>query len=113
MNYWHKLSQRFAIKIALPHLLLGVMAASFSLSNQSVIPTNQPINHLVTITTVMASLQDSQNEAVVANPFINELVKSTSNIFVSHFALWQVDSVKPVRLTPYNGIRAGPLSLLA
>jgi len=107
MNCWQKLSKRFVIKIALPHLLLSVLATAFSLSAHGGLPANQsqPAN-IITIATVMVNLQeyhcDKQTQSI-------SLFPDEPQLFHIPFSSTQYNAFIPViRLTPNNGIRAGP-----
>lgn len=112
MDYWHKLSKRFAIKMALPHLLFGVVAAAFSLSAQSGLPASQQPANIITIAAVMVNLQELQSDRQMQTICIadnqQQMVIDTPLSAIQYQA-----SIPVIRLTPNNGIRAGPFSLFA
>ncbi|WP_392561496.1 hypothetical protein RHO12_10145 [Orbus sturtevantii] len=109
MNCWQKLSKRFVIKIALPHLLLSVLATAFSLSAQGgLLPANQsPQANIIAIAAVIVNLHEQQSDKQV-QPVC--LFKEQLQLVDVPFVPTQYnDFIPAIRLTPNNGIRAGPI----
>lgn len=110
MNYWHKFSKHFTIKVALPHLLFGVIAAAFSLSAQSSIPVNQQPTNIIAITAVMVNLYEHQSDNHIQTVCVVNTKQKVSQQ-VTSVSIDYSDASPVIRLTPYNGIRAGPTYL--
>lgn len=112
MDYWHKLTKRFTIKITLPHLLLGVIATAFSLSVQAGLPANSSQANIIPIAAVIVTLHKHQS---------NNQIKSVVTVHTQHKLIYNRSSsslsynktIFAIRLTPNNGIRAGPFPLIA
>lgn len=107
MNYWHKFSKHFAIKVALPHLFFGVMAAAFSLSAQSSVPVNQQPANIITIAAVMVNLYEHHSDNQIQTTHIANTKQLVSEN-ITPCLISYCDEIPVIRLTPYNGIRAGP-----
>lgn len=108
-SYWHKLSQYLMIKTALPHLLLGVIATGFSFSQQA----NLPIQTAVSPVSIIAITEIVQERHVA---FQNQSeIRLETDYSAIQPVITQTDGdvspSKTIRLTPYNGIRAGPVTL--
>lgn len=113
MYYWQKLGKCFTIKVALPHLLLGVMVAALSLSDQTALSTkstNPRTTNIIAIASVMVNLHESQSDVVIQSqyPIVNKIAVQ----FTPVLPTFCIESGKVIRLTPNNGIRAGPLPLI-
>lgn len=112
MDYWHKLTKRFTIKITLPHLLLGVIATAFSLSVQTGLPANLSQANIIPIAAVIVTLHehqsDNQTKSVVIAHAQHKLIYNQPPSSPSYNEI-----IFAIRLTPNNGIRAGPFPLIA
>lgn len=88
-------------------MLLSVLAAAFSLSAQGSLPANQsqPAN-IITIATVMVNLQDHHSDKKVQLTCLynNELEFVNASFVPTQYRGF----IPATRLTPNNGIRAGP-----
>lgn len=111
MNTWRTFSKHFAIKIALPHLFFGMIAAAFSLSVQSAAPVTQQPANIITIAAVMVNLYEHQSDNQIQTVCITNVKQQVNQPLLPSSINY--DDVSPViRLTPYNGIRAGPVFLI-
>jgi hypothetical protein len=112
INYWQQVSKRYFLS----HLFLGVMAAGFGLTTNTVAISSAPVNSTVTIITIAviakASLQDGLHSIakVVKGHWlfssqrtkcIDAITHFTSYIFYCHLL-----PIKGYALA--NAIRAGP-----
>lgn len=107
INYWQQISKRLIIKTALSHLLLGVIAAGFGLYEENALPV-QSSSTQVGIIAITAIVQDHQAP-------IRKKSQTSSLLEEEHYDKQIIslnyDEVTPntiIRLSPYNGIRAGP-----
>lgn len=108
IHYWQRLTKRLIIKKALSHLLLGVIATGFSLSEQNALPVH--FSNSVNIITIASLVQ--VHEQQIVNRAITHVLHRPVNSF-------NADAVVPtycyiplgnvIRLSPHNGIRAGPV----
>lgn len=106
--YWQQLSKRLFIKTALSHLLLGVIAAGFSFSQPIAMPIQTAVSP-VGIIAIAAIVQDHQT---VNKRSPQSLSQAKIHYFSSQIILPIYDEISPskvIRLSPYNGIRAGPV----
>ncbi|WP_121145912.1 hypothetical protein [Orbus hercynius] len=111
MHYWQRFKQHFTIRVALPHLLLGVIAAAFSLSAQSTLPASQQqAASIITIASVMVSLHEYQSDNQVQPIGLASCHRQLSRA-IPFLAATYTERLTVIRLTPYNGIRAGPTFL--
>lgn len=109
IHYWQKLSKRLIIKTALSHLLLGVIAAGFSLSQQDVLPAESSISQ-VGIITITAIVQEHQATARTESQTLSQLQKQHFSVQISSPYNDYLLPNKVIRLSPNNGIRAGPIA---
>lgn len=111
ISCWQNVSKQLAIKMALSHLLLGLIAASFGLFDQNCHVIRSPETNIITIASVMVSLQEYQTNKVSSSaPIITQPKSSYLKLIPATNFLYQ-QIIPVVRLTPYNGIRAGPILL--
>ncbi|MDF7666286.1 hypothetical protein PT273_00185 [Orbaceae bacterium ESL0727] len=106
VHYWQQFSKRLIIKTALSHLLLGVIAAGFSLSEQnalSVQTLQAPLAEQVEIMTIAALAQDQS--AIITMPDNPQLIVKSADL--SPCNQYIAPHCK-LTLLPNNGIRAGP-----
>lgn len=107
INYWQQISKRLIIKTALSHLLLGVIATGFGFYEKGVLPI-QSSSTQVGIIAITAIVQDHQT------PIRKEsqtLPLSQKTHYDKQIVSLSYDKMNPstvIRLSPYNGIRAGP-----
>lgn len=109
MFNWQKFTQHFSMKISLPHLLIGVIAAAFSFSDQSSLNNRSHETDIITIASVMVNLHEYQSDKDVQS--LSSCINKNSKSFVqlkSTFISYDNFSPTILRLTPNNGIRAGP-----
>ncbi|KDN10200.1 MULTISPECIES: hypothetical protein [unclassified Gilliamella] len=109
INYWQKLNKRLIIKTALSHLLLGVIAAGFGLCQNEALPSESDVSHsgIIAITSIV---QDHRETAQRKLPTL-ALSCSPKQHTVVLLITPNYDDLshsKAIRLSPYNGIRAGP-----
>lgn len=108
IHYWQKLSKRLIIKTALSHLLLGVIAAGFSLSQQDVLPAESPVSQ-VGIIAITSIVQEHQVASQTASQTLLQLQKQHFSKQISFPYYNYLLPSKVIRLSPNNGIRAGPI----
>lgn len=114
ISRWQSMTNRFTIKITLPQLLLGFIAASFGLFDQSSCIARLPDTNIIAITTVMANLQDYQTNNSIHSQFHTNNRSNEGYFKLKHVIIFQYRQVfKIVRLMPNNGIRAGPIFLFS
>ncbi|MWN89749.1 hypothetical protein GQ597_03360 [Gilliamella sp. Pra-s65] len=107
INYWQKLSKRLIIKTALSHLLLGVIAAGFGLCQNEALPSESDVSQsgIMTITSIV---QDHQETAPKQSQTLAHTQKQHITAFLITPNYDDLSPSKAIRLSPYNGIRAGP-----
>lgn len=107
INYWQHISKRLIIKTALSHLLLGVIATGFGFYQQNALPV-QSVTTQVGIIAITEIVQDQQIPTKKASQILSLLSKQH---YDKQIIARNYDEVSPntvIRLSPYNGIRAGP-----
>ncbi|MCO6538747.1 MAG: hypothetical protein J6569_01280 [Gilliamella sp.] len=107
INYWQKLRKRLIIKTALSHLLLGVIAAGFGLCQNEALPSESDVSHSRII--AITSIVQDHRETAQRKP--QTLACSQKQHTVVLLIMPNYDDLSPskaIRLSPYNGIRAGP-----
>lgn len=107
ISYCKKLHKRLIIKTALSHLLLGVIAAGFGLYEENALPV-QSSSTQVGIIAITAIVQDHQ-APIKTKSQTSSLLKEEH--YDKQIISLNYDEVTPntvIRLSPYNGIRAGP-----
>ncbi|OCG01452.1 hypothetical protein [Gilliamella sp. wkB112] len=110
IDYWQKLSKRFIIKTALSHLLLGVIATGFSLCPQEGLPTETAVPQ-VGIIAITAIVQEHQPAITTQSQTLSRLQKQYVKVQVISLNYSDISPSKVIRLSPYNGIRAGPQTI--
>jgi hypothetical protein len=107
--YWQNMTKRFAIKVALPHLLLGLLATTFSLFDQTTYIGSVPETNISTIAAVIVNFQQYRSANQVDTPFPISIKYYLNRLNFKLPSFTQdKHTVKVIRLTPSNGIRAGP-----
>lgn len=107
INYWQKLSKRLIIKTALSHLLLGVIAAGFGLCQNEALPSESDVSHSG-ISAIASIVQDHQETAKRTSQTLASTKKQHTVAFLITPNYDDLSPSKAIRLSPYNGIRAGP-----
>ncbi|OCG22217.1 hypothetical protein A9G11_07500 [Gilliamella sp. wkB108] len=107
IDYWQKLSKRLIIKTALSHLLLGVIATGFSLCQQNALPSESSVSQ-VGIIAITAIVQENQTATKTESPTLAYSQKQHSAVEIISLNYGETTPSKVVRLSPNNGIRAGP-----
>ncbi|WP_085248366.1 hypothetical protein [Gilliamella mensalis] len=107
INYWQKLSKRLIIKTALSHLLLGVIAAGFSLCQHEALPAETSISQIgiIAIASIVQDHKKADRKKSQALPHLKKQCITARFITPSYV---EFSPSKVIRLSPYNGIRAGP-----
>ncbi|MCO6552525.1 MAG: hypothetical protein J6563_06100 [Gilliamella sp.] len=109
INYWQKLSKRLPIKIAFPHLLLGVIATVFSLCQHDALPTESSVSQ-IEIIAIASIVQDHQEIDRKKSQTLPQLQKQCIVALFIRPNYIELSPSKVIRLSPYNGIRAGPIA---
>lgn len=107
INYWQQISKRLIIKTALSHLLLGVIAAGFGLYEENALPV-QSSSTQVGIIAITAIVQDHQAPIRKKSQTSSLLKEEHYNKQIISLNYDEVTPNTVIRLSPYNGIRAGP-----
>ncbi|OCG06615.1 hypothetical protein A9G13_10140 [Gilliamella sp. wkB178] len=110
IDYWQKLSKRFIIKTALSHLLLGVIATGFSLCSQDGLPAEASVPQ-VGIIAITAIVPEHQSVIPKQSQTLSRLQKQYVRIKDLSLNYSNISPSKIIRLSPYNGIRAGPQTI--
>ncbi|MCX8670596.1 hypothetical protein J3U22_04315 [Gilliamella sp. B2865] len=107
ISYCKKLHKRLIIKTALSHLLLGVIAAGFGLYEENALPV-QSSSTQVGIIAITAIVQDHQAPIRKKSQTSSLLKEEHYNKQIISLNYDEVTPNTVIRLSPYNGIRAGP-----
>ncbi|OCG13850.1 hypothetical protein A9G41_07750 [Gilliamella sp. Nev5-1] len=107
MYYWQKLSKSLIIKTALSHLLLGVVAAGFSLCQHEALPSEASVSQ-IGIIAIASIVQDHLEVERKKSQTLSHLQKRCIAAFFVIPNSIELSPSKVIRLSPYNGIRAGP-----
>lgn len=107
INYWQQISKRLIIKTALSHLLLGVIAAGFGLYEENALPV-QSSSTQVGIIAITAIVQDHQAPIRTKSQTSSLLKEEHCDKQIISLNYDEVTQNTVIRLSPYNGIRAGP-----
>lgn len=114
MNCWKNFSKRFTIKVAISHLLLGAIAAAFSFSDISTLSARSGEANIVSIASVMVNIQEHQSDADIQSQLPSTIKHVPISIQMDSLSFLKYSEPSLIiRLTPNNGIRAGPSSLLS
>ncbi|MWN06156.1 hypothetical protein [Gilliamella sp. Pas-s95] len=107
INYWQKLSKRLIIKTALSHLLLGAIAAGFSLYQQEALPLEASVSQIgiIAISSIVQDHQEVDRKKSQTLPHSQK--QCIAALFIAPNDI-ELSSSKVIRLSPDNGIRAGP-----
>jgi hypothetical protein len=107
INYWQKLSKRLIIKTALSHLLLGVIATGFGLCQNEALPSESDVSHcgIIAITSIV---QDHRETTQRKSQTLAYSQKQHTIVLLITPSYDDLSPSKAIRLSPYNGIRAGP-----
>ena len=107
INYWQQISKRLIIKTALSHLLLGVIADGFGFYEENVRPV-QSSSTQVGIIAITAIVQDHQTPIRKESQTLPLSQKQHYNKQIISLNYDKVSFNTVIRLSAYNGIRAGP-----
>ncbi len=107
INYWQKISKRLIINTALSHLLLGVIAAGFGLYQENALPAQSSASQ-VGIITITRIVQDHQTPITTTSQTLVLAQKRQYYRLITPLNYRDVSPNPIIRLSPNNGIRAGP-----
>lgn len=107
ISYCKQLHKRFIIKTALSHLLLGVIAAGFGLYQENALPAQLSVSQvgIIAITAIVQDHQTPIKTHIQSLLLVQKQQDDKQTISLNHY---DVSPNIVIRLTPYNGIRAGP-----
>ncbi|OCG09444.1 hypothetical protein [Gilliamella apicola] len=107
INYWQKISKRLIINTALSHLLLGVIAAGFGLYQENALPAQSSTSQ-VGIIAITLIVQDHQTPITTKSQTLALSQKPQCYRSITSLNYRDVSPNPIIRLSPNNGIRAGP-----
>ncbi len=110
VGYCQILSKRLNIKIALSRLFLGVIAAGFSLCSQDAILFESSTSQ-VGIIAITAIVQEHQTATTTKSQTLSRSKKHYIEEQIIPLNYSDISPSKAIRLSPYNGIRAGPRTI--
>ncbi|OCG18591.1 MULTISPECIES: hypothetical protein [unclassified Gilliamella] len=107
--YWQKISKCLIIKTALSHLLLGVMAAGFGLYQHEALPSEASVSQIgiIAIASIVQDHQEIERKNSQTLLLLYLQKKYNTELFITPNCI-ELSPSKVIRLSPYNGIRAGP-----